>query len=109
MFTDELVSYWGLDQRYVHEVINHAYEYVRENVHTNTMGNFWSLLERGLNSTYVSVEPFHLFRYIDEQAFWFNNRGDSDAGRFRKLLKGIAGKRLTYVEVTGKGLVTASA
>ena len=83
--------------------------YVDGNVHTNTLENFWSLLKRGLSGTYVSVEPFHLFRYIDEQAFRFNNRKDSDSGRFRKLLKKVVGKRLTFAEVTGRGLETASA
>jgi hypothetical protein len=66
--------------------------------------NFWSLLKRGLNGTYVAVEPFHLFRYIDEQAFRFNNRGNSDAGRFLKTMTQIVGKRLTFSEVTGRGL-----
>lgn len=104
VITDELISYWGLEQKYVHQVINHAYEYVRENVHTNTMENFWSLLKRGLNGTYVAVEPFHLFRYIDEQSFRFNNRKNSDRGRFEKTVKQIVGKRLTFSEVTGRGL-----
>lgn len=103
MFTDELVSYWGLDEKYVHEIINHAEQYVRGNVHTNGMENFWSLLKRGLNGTYVSVEPFHLFRYIDEQAFRYNNRRDmNDADRFSTAVSQIAGKRLTYAELTGK-------
>lgn len=108
VFTDELVSYWGLDEKYVHQVINHAMKYVEGNVHTNTLENFWSLLKRGLSGTYVSVEPFHLFRYIDEQAFRFNNRRKNDWGRFSELLKRISNKRLTYAEVTGKGLETAS-
>ena len=104
VITDELVSYWGLEEKYIHDVINHAYEYVRENIHTNTMENFWSLLKRGLNGTYVAVEPFHLFRYIDEQAFRFNNRKNSDSGRFLKTMSQITGKRLTFSEVTGRGL-----
>lgn len=108
VFTDELVSYWGLEAKYVHEIINHAEAYVRGNVHTNGMENFWSLLKRGLNGTYVSVEPFHLFRYIDEQAFRFNNRKHedgsvvSDADRFSLLCTQIIGKRLTYAELTAK-------
>lgn len=109
VFTDELMSYWGLDQQYVHKVINHAMRYVEGNVHTNGLENFWSLLKRGLSGTYISVEPFHLFRYIDEQAFRFNNRRDSDSARFRKLLGKVAGKRLTFAEVTGRGLETAGA
>jgi len=74
-FSDELKSYDGLESDYQHAVINHAVEYVNGNVHTNTMENFWSLLKRGLHGTYISVEPFHLFRYIDEQAFRYKTRG----------------------------------
>jgi hypothetical protein len=72
--TDEWAGCWRMDNDYVHNVINHAECYVQGNVHTNTLENFWSLLKRGLNGTYISVEPFHLFRYIDEQAFRYNNR-----------------------------------
>jgi hypothetical protein len=83
-------------------------------VHTNGMENYWSLLKRGVKGTYVSVEPFHLFRYLDEQAFRFNNRGNkenriNDADRFDLGLSQIAGKRLTFAEVTGKdGKIPAS-
>jgi transposase-like protein len=69
IFTDELPSYGGLSEEFKHEVINHAVEYVNGNIHTNTMENFWSLLKRSLKGTYVSVEPYHLFRYLDEQTF----------------------------------------
>ena len=79
IFSDELKSYEGMDD-YQHAVINHAVEYVNGNTHTNTIENFWSLLKRGLHGTYVSVEPYHLFRYIDEQAFRYNNRKDMDDG-----------------------------
>ena len=79
-------------------------EYVSGRTHTNGLENFWSLLKRGLNGTYVAVEPFHLFRYIDEQAFRFNNRGTSDSGRFLKTMRQVTGKRLTFSEVTGRGL-----
>jgi transposase-like protein len=79
IFSDELKSYNGLEADYQHAIINHAVEYVNGNVHTNTMENFWSLLKRGLHGTYISVEPFHLFRYIDEQAFRYNNRNTTDA------------------------------
>jgi transposase-like protein len=103
IFTDELKSYEGLDDEYKHAVINHAVEYVNGNVHTNTVENFWSLLKRGLHGTYVSVEPFHLFRYLDEQAFRYNNRNDmNDGDRFSAVITQIAGKRLTYSELTGK-------
>jgi len=102
IFSDELKSYEGLESDYQHAVINHAVEYVNGNVHTNAMENFWSLLKRGLHGTYVSVEPFHLFRYIDEQAYRFNNRKLTDAERFDIAVKGIVGKRLTFDQLTGK-------
>src|SRR5882762_9421435 len=95
IFSDELKSYDGLDVDYQHAVINHAVEYVNGNVHTNTMENFWSLLKRGLHGTYISVEPFHLFRYIDEQAFRYNNRKDmTDFDRFKLAASQVVGKRL---------------
>lgn len=101
VFTDELRSYTGLNKEYIHEVINHAEEYVRGKVHTNGMENFWSLLKRGLGGTYVSVEPFHLDRYLDEQVFRFNNRiKKNDADRFNKVLSQIPGRRLTYESLT---------
>jgi len=107
VFTDALKSYeqLGIDEaRYVHRVIDHAKEYARGNVHTNGMENFWSLLKRGIKGTYVSVEPFHLFRYLDEQAFRFNNRDKQigDSGRFVLAMQQIVGRRLTYAELTGK-------
>ena len=101
-------SYDGLSADYAHQVVDHAVEYVNGNVHTNHMENFWSLLKRGINGTYVSVEPFHLFRYVDEQAFRYNMRKDADgepltdATRFDALVGNIVGKRLTWKELTGK-------
>src|SRR5580698_3319944 len=79
LFTDEANAYFGLRADYVHEFINHAETYVKGNVHTNGLENFWSLLKRGLGGTYISVEPFHLFRYVDEQAFRYNHRKDPKA------------------------------
>ena len=102
IFSDELLSYWGLNGEFIHQIINHAEEYVRGNVHTNGMENFWSLLKRGLNGTYISVEPFHLFRYLDEQMFRFNFRELNDGERFIKVLQQVVGRRLTYAELTGK-------
>jgi transposase-like protein len=102
IFTDELRSYDGLEDSFKHQVINHAVEYANGNVHTNGMENFWSLVKRQLQGTYISVEPFHLFRYIDEQAFRFNNRKMTDAERFDIGVREIVGKRLTYAELTGK-------
>ena len=87
---------------YEHAIINHAVEYVNGLVHTQGIENFWALLKRGLGGTYVSVEPFHLFRYIDEQAFRYNNRKLTDAQRFDLAARGMVGKRLTFAEVTGK-------
>ena len=85
----------------------HAEQYVKGRVHTNGLENFWSLLKRGLRGTYVAVEPFHLFRYVDEQVFRFNNRKDlNDSQRFTLAMSKIAGKRLTYAELTGKDIDT---
>jgi transposase-like protein len=99
--TDALKSYTGLDAEYVHKVVDHAESYVQNNVHTNGLENFWSLLKRTLSGTYVSVQPFHLFRYLDEQAFRFNGRGGSDYTRFLTVMLSVFGKRLTFEEVTG--------
>lgn len=101
LFSDALKSYDGLGGEYEHQTVDHAVEYVRENVHTNGMENFWSLLKRGINGTYVSVEPFHLFRYVDEQAFRFNNRELTDGQRFEIGIKQIVGKRIMYKELIG--------
>jgi transposase-like protein len=88
VYTDELRAYFGLQADYAHEVINHAEAYVEGNVHTNGLENFWSLLKRSLKGTYVSVEPYHLFRYVDEQAFRFNNRKPMDDGhRFAYVMR----------------------
>ena len=102
IYTDALKSYEGLDE-FQHQVVDHAVRYVDGKIHTNGLENFWSLLKRGLNGTYVSVEPFHLFRYLDEQSFRYNNRKDvDDYGRFMLALSQITGKRLTYEHLTGK-------
>jgi transposase-like protein len=102
LFTDAWVSYNGLNADYIHQVINHAEKYVDGQIHTNGIENFWSLLKRGIKGTYVSVEPFHLFRYLDEQAFRFNTRKGKDADRFVEAVGSIAGKRLTFDELIGK-------
>lgn len=102
LFTDELKSYEGLGEDFAHQVINHAETYVDGNVHTNHCENFWSLLKRGINGTYVSVEPFHLFRYLDEQAFRYNERELTDAQRFSLVCGRIAGRRLTWNKLTGR-------
>jgi transposase-like protein len=102
VFTDAWVGYHGLDREYVHKVIDHAETYAKGNVHTNKIENFWSLLKRGLKGTYVSVEPFHLFRYLDEQAYRFNNRKADDGARFIGVANSVLGRRLTYSELTGQ-------
>lgn len=109
LYTDSLKSYDGLQDDYVHFAVDHAIEYVRGAIHTNGMENFWSLFKRALKGTYVSVEPFHLNAYVVEQTFRFNQRKDNDAGRFRKALGSVAGKRITYKELTGRASVAAAA
>lgn len=108
LYSDALKSYEGLDGEFVHQVIDHAIAYVDGAVHTNNAENFWSLLKRSINGTYVSVEPYHLFRYVDEQAWRYNHRKDendeplNDVQRFVIGMRQIVGKRLTYAELTGK-------
>lgn len=104
VFTDTAPTYDHLRfKRFIHKTVNHSKTYVKGQVHTNSIENFWSLLKRNLNGTYVAVEPFHLDRYLDEQVFRFNNRvNKNDADRFKKLMSQVVGKRLTYAELTGK-------
>jgi transposase-like protein len=107
LYSDALQSYDNLAVDYAHQVIDHAEKYVDGQVHTNGLENFWSLLKRGIAGTYVSVEPFHLFRYLDEQVFRYNNRGNrenkvTDSDRFDMIVRKIIGKRLTFAALTGK-------
>jgi transposase-like protein len=108
VYTDEAVAYeQGMQWRFVHDVVNHSQTYVKGQVHTQGIENFWSLLKRTLRGTYVAVEPYHLDRYLDEQIFRYNNRATkekplTDADRFSLALTQIANKRLTYAELTGK-------
>jgi transposase-like protein len=104
VYTDALLSYDGLAADYIHNVIDHSEAYVRGKIHTNGLENFWSLLKRAIKGTYVSVEPFHLFRYLDEQARRFNERQRNDAGRFLSVMADSIGRRLTYKGLTGAGL-----
>ncbi len=112
VYSDGFGGYSSLKaKQFVHDTVNHVTEYVRGEVHTNSIENFWSLLKRGLKGTYVAVEPFHLDRYVTEQVFRFNNRATkdnklTDADRFALLMTQVAGKRLTYAELTGKGTDT---
>jgi transposase-like protein len=104
VYTDGWVGYDQLKaQHFIHETVNHLNEYVRGEVHTQGIENFWSLLKRSLSGTYVAVEPFHLDRYVGEQVFRYNNRKNfDDYDRFAKAVSQIVGKRLTYAELTGK-------
>jgi transposase-like protein len=103
LYSDALMSYEGLATDYAHQVVDHATQYVDGRVHTNGLENFWSLLKRGISGTYVSVEPFHLHRYLDEQMFRFNTRKElDDAGRFDLAVRQIVGKRITFAQLTGK-------
>lgn len=112
LYTDEMGGYKGMDHIYEHQIIDHAVKYVDGRIHTNGMENFWSLLKRGIGGTYVSVEPFHLFRYLDEQVFRYNNRATkknkvADHERFDMAVSNIVGKRLTFASLTGKEGETA--
>jgi transposase-like protein len=107
LFTDTFGAYKGLESEFAHQIVDHALRYVDGRVHTNGLENFWSLLKRSLGGTYVSVEPFHLFRYLDEQSFRFNFRGTkenpiTDADRFSIAASQLVGKRITFAELTGK-------
>jgi transposase-like protein len=101
VFTDALKSYQDLGDTYIHQVIDHAEAYVRGRVHTNGIENFWSLVKRAIRGTYVNVEPFHLFRYLDEESFRYNTRTGDDADRFGQVVANIEGRRLTYKQLTG--------
>ena len=111
IYTDQWVGYDQLSATnlFVHKTVNHMTEYVRGEVHTNGIENFWSLLKRTLKGTYVAVEPFHLDGYVTEQVFRFNNCGKkmNDAARFAKAMSNVAGHRLTYAELTGSGSATS--
>lgn len=110
LYTDALLSYEGLAGDFAHQVVDHAVEYVSGRVHTNGLEKFWSLLKRGISGTYVSVEPVHLFRNLDEQAFRFNHGKDaegkplSDFARFDAAVCQTVGKRLTFDQLTGKAV-----
>jgi transposase-like protein len=107
VYSDAYRSYILLREEYQHAVVDHAERYVDGQVHTNGMENFWTLLKRSIKGTYVSVEPFHLFRYIDEQVLRFNTRKDSDGNRFARVAANIIGKRLTYADLTGAATTPA--
>lgn len=105
VYSDALRSYNRLQDEYIHKVINHAERYVDGQIHNNGVENYWSLLKRTIGGTYVSVQPFHLFRYLDEQSFRFNNRRITDLDRFIKATQSLTGRRLTFDELTAKDKV----
>lgn len=108
IYSDQAVAYDSLRANYIHETVNHSDAYVRGQVHTNCLENFWSLTKRTLAGTYVAVEPFHLDRYLDEGMFRFNtSKTKTDSQRFNKLLSQVAGRRLTYANLTGTGSATS--
>lgn len=109
VFTDALRSYTGLSAEYIHGVIDHAECYVKGNIHTNGLENYWSLVKRCIKGTHVSVEPFHLFRYLDAEAFRYNNRKATDGLRFKAALQGMTGKRLTYKSLIGEQVTPPTA
>jgi len=102
VYTDALKSYAGLEPEFVHEFIDHAETYARGNVHTNGLENFWALFKRCIKGTHISIEPFHLFRYLDAECFRFNARKVNDGERFLKAVMGVEGKRLTYKNLIGE-------
>ncbi len=102
LYTDEFKAYAGLGRKFDHHIVDHTVEYVNERIHTNSIENFWSLMKRGLRGTYISVEPFHLFRYVNEQVFRFNERKAADGERFRLALSQIVNRRIKYSELIGK-------
>jgi transposase-like protein len=108
--TDEHSGYRLLNRTYNHGVVRHsAGEYVNGSHHTNSIEGFWALLKRSIKGTYISVEPFHLGRYVDEHTFRFNERKGNDGSRFQTALKGITGRRLTYKELTRNGAIASAA
>src|SRR5579884_1610874 len=100
LYTDTHQAYRTIGKDFAHETVDHAEAYVVGQVHTNGLENFWALLKRGLHGTYVSVQPFHLFRYLEERMFTYNMRDLTDFGRFALVLHQTAGRRLTWLELT---------
>ncbi len=107
LMTDSWAAYRGLGADYIHQTVNHAVEYVRGNVHSNGIENFWSLLKRTVRGTYVSVDPQHLNAYLGEQVFRFNERKGTDLTRFHSVLRSVSGRRLTYKDLTSHALSAA--
>ena len=103
VYTDSHQGYAPVRWNFEHGMTDHSLgEYVNGAIHTNGIENFWSLLKRSIAGTYLSIAPKHLIAYVDERAFAFNNRKTSDFDRFSTVLTQVAGRRLTYAELTGK-------
>jgi transposase-like protein len=100
VYSDTLASYFGLNDQYVHQMVDHAVQYVRGRVHTNGMANFWSLLKRTIGGTYVAVSPIHRQRFLDEQAFRYDKRDGTDGTRFVDMIGATVGRRLTWKKLT---------
>lgn len=106
VYTDDLQSYDGLDRRYIHETVNHTFQYVDGDAHTNTLEGMWNLLKRGLKGTYVAVSPQHLQRYVDELLYRYNQRKGTDGERFLQAMAGVVSRRISYKQLnarTGRG------
>ena len=101
VMSDAWHGYKGLEREYIRGVIDHGEKYVEGQIHTNGIENFWSLLKRAIKGTYISVEPFHRYRYVDEEAFRFNTRKATDSDRMTRAVHNVTGRRLTYKALTG--------
>jgi transposase-like protein len=113
LYTDALATYRNLGPKgwsgdYTDAAVDQAIAYVVGQVHTSGLENFWSLLKRSIKGTYVFVDPFHLFRYLDEQTYRFNQRTLTDLERFVGILKDVIGKRLTYAELVSAYMTPAT-
>jgi transposase-like protein len=103
LMTDEHVVYTNAKRLYKHKTIKHMLkEYVRGDVHTNTIENFWSVLKRGVYGTYHFITVKHVQNYLEEFAFRFNNRKITEAQRFDKLVS-LSNQRITYKALTDHG------
>lgn len=102
VYTDAAAAYGKLSDKYVHHLINHATEYVRGHIHTNSIEGFGPVFKRTIKGTYVAPRPQHLQAYVEEQVFRFNERENSDGMRLIKTLDWTNGKRLKYKELTCK-------
>jgi len=100
LYTDQAFGYIGLNGEFVHRSVNHgAGEYVRGDVHTNSIESFWNLYKRAWKGTYTHNARKHTTRYVDERAFSFNNRELNDYERMVAVTSSVSGKRVTCAEL----------